>query len=174
MCINVHRLILLIVVRLCSRILVRCRIILSLHTSLSICAATWGDKTASYRLLYHIRNKYTLHITVMDVQHMLPLSTNDTSGVCPGVRGLRERWTPVHFLFLRSQQNSFLRSAVIIFPFHLFPPASSLQIDHSAIPSPLMELSTNKSKIRCSWHTPLHHSHQHYSFPLLQSTLSFL
>ena len=46
------------------------------------------------------------------------------------------------------------------------------QVCRSIIPQlPLMELSTNKSKILCSGHTPLHHSHQLYSFPPLQSTL---
>ena len=39
--------------------------------------------------------------------------------------------------------------------------------------SPRLWNSTNKSKILCSGHTPLHHSHQLYSFPPLQSTLSF-
>ena len=71
-----------------------------------------------------------------------------------------------------SQQNPFLRSSVS-FPSTCLHQA---QVCRSIIPqllSPLMELSTNKSKILRSGHTPLYHSHQLYSFPPLQSTLSF-
>ena len=51
------------------------------------------------------------------------------------------------------------------------------QVCRSIIPqllSPLMELYTDKSKILRSSHTPFHHSHQLYSFPPLQSTLSLV
>ena len=70
------------------------------------------------------------------------------------------------------QQNPFLASSVS-FPSICFHQA---QVCRSIIPqflSLLMELSTNKSKILCSRHTSLHHSHQLYSFSPLQSTLSF-
>ena len=69
-------------------------------------------------------------------------------------------------------RTRFLISSVS-FPSNCFQQA---QVCQSIIPqllSPLMELSTNKSKILCSWHTSLHHSHQLYSFLPLQGTLSF-
>ena len=71
-----------------------------------------------------------------------------------------------------SQQNSFLRSSVS-FPSTYFHQGQDCRSIILQLLFPLMELSTNKSRILCSWHTPLHHSHQLYSFPSLQSTLSF-
>ena len=75
----------------------------------------------------------------------------------------RTRVPPQAHKYQNSQQNPFLRSSVS-FPSTCFHQA---QVCRSIIPqllTPLMELSTNKSKILRSRHTPLHHSHQLYSF----------
>ena len=82
----------------------------------------------------------------------------------------RTKVPPQVHKYQTSRQNSFLRSSVS-FPSTCFLQA---QVCRSFIPqlvSPLMEFSTNKSKILRSRHIPLHYSHQLYSFPPLQSTL---
>ena len=84
----------------------------------------------------------------------------------------RTKVPPQAHKYQTSQQNPFLRSSVS-FPSICFHQA---QVCRSIIPqllSPLMKLSTNKSKILRSRHTPLYYSLQLYSFPPLQSTLSF-
>ena len=60
-----------------------------------------------------------------------------------------------------------------VFPRTCFHQAQVCWSIISQLLSPLMELSTNKSKIICPWYTSLHHSHQLYSFLSLQSNLSF-
>ena len=91
----------------------------------------------------------------------------------------RTKVHPQAHKYQTSQQNPLLRSSVS-FPstcFHQAPPVFVCffpPVCRSINPqllSPLMELSTNKSKILRSGHTPLQDSHQLYSFPPLQSTL---
>ena len=72
--------------------------------------------------------------------------------------------------FLRSQQTPFLRSSVS-FPSTCFHQAQVCRSIIPQLPSPLIELSTDESKILRFGHTPLNYSRQLYSFPPLQSTL---